>query len=182
MYLPAQQNICDNLGNGVFSDSFCGLQVEDVLFAAGEALSFLWGGVPVTADVILKTNYSTLSMSSNFLMGDVNLSVSKYSTGGADSPSEDCHPMVRDAIRKKLFDELLFSTRKEERCSGTVWLLSITMYCGNHPAIQKMLPEIQVCQAEGNFSSDYFNTHHCLFFILDFSLNFQPSQQRSRYC
>ena len=124
--------------------SFCVVQVEDVLFAAGEALSFLWGGVPVTADVILKTNYTTLSMSSNFLMGDVNLSLSKYTSNGTDTSSEDGHSMVRDAIAKKLFDELLFSTRKEERCAGTVWLLSITMYCGHHPAIQKMLPEIQV--------------------------------------
>ncbi|EXB37190.1 hypothetical protein L484_013555 [Morus notabilis] len=123
--------------------SLCRSKVEDVLFAAGEALSFLWGGVPVTADVILKTNYSTLSMSSNFLMGDVNLSKSKYSTNGTNTSSEDYHCMVREAITRKLFDELLYSTRKEERCAGTVWLLSITMYCGHHPAIQKMLPEIQ---------------------------------------
>ena len=84
-------------------------------------------------------------MSSNFLMGDVNLSLSKYTSNGTDTSSEDGHSMVRDAIAKKLFDELLFSTRKEERCAGTVWLLSITMYCGHHPAIQKILPEIQVC-------------------------------------
>lgn len=49
--------------------SLCRSKVEDILFAAGEALSFLWGGVPVTVDIILKTNYSSLSMSSNFLMG-----------------------------------------------------------------------------------------------------------------
>ncbi|PON59552.1 Proteasome component Ecm [Trema orientale] len=123
--------------------SLCRSKVEDVLFAAGEALSFLWGGVPVTADVILKTNYSTLSMSSNFLMGDVNLSLSKYSANGTNTASEDCHSTIRDAITRKLFDNLLYSTRKEERCAGAVWLLSITMYCGHHPAIQKMLPEIQ---------------------------------------
>ncbi|KAF4378493.1 hypothetical protein G4B88_027553 [Cannabis sativa] len=118
-------------------------KVEDVLFAAGEALSFLWGGVPVTADVILKTNYSTLSMSSNFLMGDVNLTLSKYSTGETCMADEDFHSTIRDAITRKLFDNLLYSTRKEERCAGSVWLLSILMYCGHHPAIQNMLPEIQ---------------------------------------
>lgn len=110
----------------------------------------------MTADVILKTNYSTLSMSSNFLMGDVNVSLSKYSTNGTKASSEDYHSTVRDVITRKLFDELLYSSRKEERCAGTVWLLSITMYCGHHPAIQKMLPEIQVCHLHvQNFTMSY---------------------------
>lgn len=124
------------------SFSLCRSKVEDVLFAAGEALSFLWGGVPVTADLILKANYS-LSMASNFLMGDVNLSLSNNSHIETNEAEEDRYAMVRDAITRKLFDDLLYSTRKEERCAGTVWLLSITMYCGHNPAIQKMLPDIQ---------------------------------------
>lgn len=118
-------------------------KVEDILFAAGEALSFLWGGVPVTADAILKTNYTSLSMFSNFLTGDVTSSLAKYGPVEKGKVNDDCHAMVRDAITRKLFDVLLYSTRKEERCSGTVWLLSLTMYAGHHPAIQKMLPEIQ---------------------------------------
>jgi proteasome component ECM29 len=137
------------------------VQVEDILFAAGEALSFLWGGVPVTADVILKTNYTSLSMSSNFLTGDVTSSLSKYSPNEKGEGNEDCHVMVRDAITRKLFDVLLYSTRKEERCAGTVWLLSLTMYAGQHPAIQQMLPEIQVCHS---FMSQ--NIYHVFFFIL----------------
>nr|XP_023924384.1 proteasome-associated protein ECM29 homolog [Quercus suber] len=118
-------------------------KVEDILFAAGEALSFLWGGVPVTADAILKTNYTSLSMFSNFLTGDVTSSLAKYGPVEKGKVNDDCHALVRDAITRKLFDVLLYSTRKEERCSGTVWLLSLTMYAGHHPAIQKMLPEIQ---------------------------------------
>ncbi|KAK8595997.1 hypothetical protein V6N13_000661 [Hibiscus sabdariffa] len=123
--------------------SLCRSKVEDILFAAGEALSFLWGGVPVTADVILKTNYTSLSMTSNFLMGDMKSSLSNYSSDEKNVGSEDCRIVVRDTISKKLFDVLLYSNRKEERCAGTVWLLSLTMYCGHHPTIQKMLPEIQ---------------------------------------
>ncbi|XP_060216154.1 uncharacterized protein LOC132643671 isoform X1 [Lycium barbarum] len=115
-------------------------KVEDILFAAGEALSFLWGGVPVTADMILKSNYTSLSMSSNFLMGDV----SSTSSSCVDSEAnEQGHSTVRDAITRKLFDDLLYSSRKQERCAGTVWLLSLTMYCGQHQAIQKLLPDIQ---------------------------------------
>eukprot|EP00257_Ricinus_communis_P019881 XP_015578984.1 proteasome adapter and scaffold protein ECM29 [Ricinus communis] len=121
----------------------CRSKVEDILFAAGEALSFLWGGVPVTADLILRTNYTSLSMTSNFLLGDVNFSLSRYSFNGKCETNEDYHATVRDAITRKLFDTLLYSSRKEERCAGTVWLLSLTMYCGHHPTIQQMLPEIQ---------------------------------------
>nr|XP_010313220.1 proteasome adapter and scaffold protein ECM29 isoform X1 [Solanum lycopersicum] len=115
-------------------------KVEDILFGAGEALSFLWGGVPVTADMILKSNYTSLSMSSNFLMGDVS---STSSTCVESEANEDGHGTVRDAITRKIFDDLLYSSRKQERCAGTVWLLSLTMYCGQHQAIQKLLPDIQ---------------------------------------
>nr|KYP73231.1 Proteasome-associated protein ECM29 isogeny [Cajanus cajan] len=123
--------------------SLCRSKVEDILFAAGEALSFLWGGVPFNADIILKTNYTSLSMASNFLMGDLTSSVSKQSTNELSKYSEDYHASVRDTITKKLFDVLLYSSRKEERCAGTVWLVSLLKYCGNHPTIQQMLPEIQ---------------------------------------
>uniref|UniRef100_A0A1S4A5C6 Proteasome-associated protein ECM29 homolog n=1 Tax=Nicotiana tabacum TaxID=4097 RepID=A0A1S4A5C6_TOBAC len=117
-------------------------KVEDILFAAGEALSFLWGGVPVTADMILKSNYTSLSMSSNFLMGDVSSSMPSSSCVDSEA-NEEGHGTVRDAITRKLFDNLLYSSRKQERCAGTVWLLSLTMYCGQHHAIQKLLPDIQ---------------------------------------
>ena len=121
------------------------VQVEDTLFAAGEALSFLWGSVPVTVDIILKTNYTSLSTTSNFLTADLSSSLPSCSSNEETEATENCHVMVRDAITRKLFDVLLYSSRKEERCAGTVWLLSLTMYCGHHPTIQKMLPEIQVC-------------------------------------
>lgn len=124
--------------------NFLVVQVEDVLFAAGEALSFMWGAVPVTADVILKTNYTSLSMSSKFLMENVNSSLMDGSSKGYIEVSDDSRAMIREAITRKLFDDLLYSNRKEERCAGTVWLLSLTIYCGHHSTIQQMLPEIQV--------------------------------------
>ncbi|KAL3625794.1 hypothetical protein CASFOL_030323 [Castilleja foliolosa] len=122
--------------------SLCRSKVEDTLFAAGEALSFLWGGVPVTADLILRTNYSSLSMSSNFLMGDMSSSLPKLPSMEFQN-DEAYHVTVRDAITRKLFDVLLYSNRKEERCAGTVWLLSLTIYCGHHASLQQLLPDIQ---------------------------------------
>lgn len=123
--------------------SLCRSKVEDVLFAAGEALSFLWGGVPVTVDVILKSNYTSLSLASNFLAGDLPLSLSGSNSNVENENNEECHITVREVITRKLFDVLLYSSRKEERCAGTVWLLSLTMYCGHHQKIQQLLPEIQ---------------------------------------
>ncbi|KAD4180200.1 hypothetical protein E3N88_28791 [Mikania micrantha] len=122
--------------------NLCRSKVEDILFACGEALSFLWGGVPVTTDTILKTDYSSLSMTSNYLMADIS-SVGMTSRFIGIDGNEEYHVTARDMIAKKLFDGLLYSTKKEERCSGTVWLVSLTMYCGRHPSIQKLLPDIQ---------------------------------------
>ncbi|XP_039131871.1 LOW QUALITY PROTEIN: proteasome adapter and scaffold protein ECM29-like [Dioscorea cayenensis subsp. rotundata] len=117
-------------------------KVGGLLFAAGEAISFLWGGVPVTADLMLKSNYSSLSDSSNYLSGDMALSILK--SGSLESNiNEESRVMAREVIVKKLFEDLLYSSRKDERCAGTVWLLSLTMYCGYDPKIQQLLPEIQ---------------------------------------
>ncbi|CAN6443404.1 unnamed protein product [Victoria cruziana] len=121
----------------------CRSKVEDILFAAGEALSFMWGGVPITADKILKSNYISLSFSSNYLTGDAPLFSSSIDVNNMGIDNEDTRVLVQDNICKKLFDELLYSSRKEERCAGTIWLLSLTMYCGHHPKIQGLLPEIQ---------------------------------------
>ncbi|EEE51616.1 hypothetical protein OsJ_32889 [Oryza sativa Japonica Group] len=117
------------------------LKVEEVLFAAGEALSFIWGEVPVTTDVILETNFVSLSQATNYLTGDAPVLVSSNSNKGSDC--EEAHAMAREEIIKRLFDTLIYSSRKEERCAGTVWLVSLTMYCGQHPKILELLPQIQ---------------------------------------
>ncbi|CAL9127672.1 unnamed protein product [Musa textilis] len=122
--------------------SLCRSKVEDILFASGEALSFIWGGVSVTADMILKSNYSSLSKVSGYLTSEISSSItgSRTSQNGIDIESRT---RAQEVITKKLFDVLLYSSRKEERCAGTVWLVSLLMYCGHHPKIQQLLPEIQ---------------------------------------
>ncbi|KAM0826507.1 hypothetical protein ACQ4PT_068829 [Festuca glaucescens] len=116
-------------------------KVEDVLFASAEALSFIWGEVPVTADVILETNFASLSQATNFLTGDAPQLGSKNL--GKSSSCEEARAMAREEIINKLFDTLIYSSRKEERCAGTVCLVSLTMYCGRHPKILELLPQIQ---------------------------------------
>lgn len=117
-------------------------KVEDVLFAAGEALSFIWGGVPVTGNEILKSNYTSLSQTYNYLAGEISSASLRWNSSELNVDNES-RSLARDLIIKKLFDELIYSNRKEERCAATVWLVSLTMYCGHHPKIQQILPEIQ---------------------------------------
>lgn len=118
-------------------------KVEDILFASGEALSFIWGGVSVTADMILKSNYSSLSKVSGYLTSEISSSITGSRTSQIGINIES-RTRAQEVITKKLFDVLLYSSRKEERCAGTVWLVSLLMYCGHHPKIQQLLPEIQV--------------------------------------
>jgi hypothetical protein len=119
-----------------------------VLFSAGEALTFIWGDVPVTADMILNTNYGSLSERTNYLTSE--MQVSSLTASDRSVNDNESHIMAREVIIKKLFEALLYSSRKEERCAGTVWLVSLTMYCGHHKRIQELLPEIQVCCSEHN--------------------------------
>ncbi|CAM6029521.1 unnamed protein product [Sphagnum balticum] len=119
-------------------------KAEDVLFSIGEALAFIWGGVSITADKILKSAYVSLSASSNFLTGDAPASGGDVEMSDAGNSSDDSQcDLAREKIIRKLFDELLFSSRKEERCAGSVWLLSIVSYCGRQTRVQQMLPQIQ---------------------------------------
>ncbi|CAM6051034.1 unnamed protein product [Sphagnum compactum] len=119
-------------------------KAEDVLFSIGEALAFIWGGVSITADKILKSAYVSLSASSNFLTGDGPASGGDVEMSDAGNSSDDSQcDLAREKIIRKLFDELLFSSRKEERCAGSVWLLSIVSYCGRQTRVQQMLPQIQ---------------------------------------
>ncbi|KAL0435306.1 UNVERIFIED_CONTAM: Proteasome adapter and scaffold protein ECM29 [Sesamum radiatum] len=156
--------------------SLCRSKVEDILFAAGEALSFLWGGVPVTTDVILKTNYSSLSMSSNFLMGDISASQQMLPSMEFQH-DENYHVTVRDAITRKLFDVLLYSNRKEERCAGTVWLLSLTIYCGHHASIQQLLPDIQYWDVvpRAYLICHNWNSNKCFLYLLHLELGVDAS-------
>jgi proteasome component ECM29 len=118
-------------------------KVEDVLFSAGEALAFIWGGVPVSVDEILKSGYTSLSTSSNYLTGEITQHGFIDSMVVETKVVDNGRAKAREKIAKKLFDDLLYSNRKEERCTGSVWLLSLTTYCGQHPKIQELLPAIQ---------------------------------------
>lgn len=103
----------------------------------------------MTADMILRSNYVSLSQSTNYLTSEMPIFISN--SLHKSSTDNESHGMAQEVIVKKLFDVLLYSSRKEERCAGTVWLVSLTMYCGNHPKIQQLLPETQVREFKSVF-------------------------------
>lgn len=61
-------------------------------------------------------------------------------------PQVQVHFPGTDATRARVleyvFDECVFHTRSEVRCSGTVWLTNLLKYCGQHAAVQAKLSEI----------------------------------------
>ncbi|CAI5476237.1 unnamed protein product [Closterium sp. Yama58-4] len=48
-----------------------------------------------------------------------------------------------ESMRKVLVEELLVSSRSEERCAGAVWIMSLLSFCGHHASIQRLLPQLQ---------------------------------------
>ncbi|CAI5535827.1 unnamed protein product [Closterium sp. Naga37s-1] len=48
-----------------------------------------------------------------------------------------------ESMRKVLVEELLVSSRSEERCAGAVWLMSLLSFCGHHASMQRLLPQLQ---------------------------------------
>nr|CBX25251.1 hypothetical_protein [Oryza brachyantha] len=100
-----------------------------------------------------ETNFVPLSQATNYLTGDAPLLVSVNSN--KRSGCEESHAMAREEIIKRLFDTLIYSSRKVERCAGTFWLVSLAMYCGQHPKILELLPQIQVCQTMIRYLDHY---------------------------
>ncbi|CAD6343742.1 unnamed protein product [Miscanthus lutarioriparius] len=89
--------------------------VEDVLFAAGEALSFIWGRSSCDSRCDTGANFVSLSQATNYLTGDASL-VSSNSYEKKVLVKKHTQ-LLRDEIIKKLFETLIYSSRKEERCA-----------------------------------------------------------------
>ena len=129
---------------------------EEVLFAAGEALCFCFGGVPVTPDDILHGCYAGLAawkQQQEQLQQAPTLPASQAMEleGGASAavaPDNGADPSpalaaAQQQILAAVLDECLLHSRVEVRCAGAVWLVSLLLYCGRHPRLLPMLPDIQ---------------------------------------
>ncbi|MCO5585965.1 hypothetical protein L7F22_039901 [Adiantum nelumboides] len=121
----------------------CRSKVEEILFTVGEALCFIWGSVSITPDEILKTTFVSLSNSFNILNDEGGAFQSDTERRPTTNDGWDGRVKARDTIVRKLLDDLLYSSRKEERCAGAVWLVSIITYCGKHSRVHQLLPDIQ---------------------------------------
>ncbi|GMH36012.1 hypothetical protein BSKO_03880 [Bryopsis sp. KO-2023] len=115
---------------------------EEVQFAVGEAVSFAFGGVPVTTDTILRCNFTSLEHSIGTLdepeaMQDVEMA---DSTPRGESSGRKA---MQDRILGAIFDECITHSRVEVRTSGCVWLVCLLAYTGRHPRLLDVLEKVQ---------------------------------------
>ncbi|DBB07277.1 TPA: hypothetical protein ACH3X3_008782 [Trebouxia sp. C0006] len=131
---------------------------EDVLFTVGEALCFAFGGVPVSADIVLRTSFHSIATWLNSKgagttseavegvqdMDTDSAAPSPHLNGHTESSSDSAdQTAAQDQIIKKVMQELVFHSRAEVRCAGCVWLLSLVSYTGKHAKLMPLLPDIQ---------------------------------------
>jgi proteasome component ECM29 len=115
-----------------------------VQFAVGEALVFAYGGLPLPFEAVLYSHFVTL--------GDCpQLAEKADAASGSDAVMQEAPITVSpftgsDAGRKRIlaaiFDETIFHSRVEVRCSGCIWLTNLLRFAGAHPSLAERLPEI----------------------------------------
>ena len=148
---------------------------EEVQLAVGEALSFAFGNVGVSSAEILSGSFTTLSVASKMLLTDLDEAApaaapDAMDVDGSDSAATTAAPApaaatdltdlvdgatrakIHEAILSAIFDKYLFSSRPEERCAASVWLLALVLHTRRHPKLLSMLPEIQ--EAFGSLLGD----------------------------
>ncbi|EFN52702.1 hypothetical protein CHLNCDRAFT_138705 [Chlorella variabilis] len=130
---------------------------EEVLFAAGEALCFCFGGVQVTPDDILHTPFTSLAAAwkqqqqpgqGRAAQDQAQPSAMEVegdgATAGGDAPGTSVAlAAAQQQILGAVMDECLLNSRVEVRCAGAVWLVSLLLYCGRHPRLLPLLPDVQ---------------------------------------
>ncbi|MEW5319235.1 MAG: hypothetical protein WDW38_010400 [Sanguina aurantia] len=135
----------------------CFNKAEDIQFAVGEALSYAFGAVPITAHCILRTNFLSLADEFAILRGGEQAPVAAASSVGAVAAAaaaaaatpgdamevagaaEEAPPAAaavsedlaaaQSQILDKILKELIHHSRSEVRCAAVVWLVSLLTYC-----------------------------------------------------
>jgi proteasome component ECM29 len=123
----------------------------------GEAIAYAYGGVPVTEDRILLTNFSGLSDEFSLLSPTPDpsdpKSVAAAAAAAAGKPaSGPGEAETRTWVADKLLRELVVHTRAEVRCAATVWLVSLLTYCASAAELQALLGAVQ--EAMGHLLGD----------------------------
>jgi proteasome component ECM29 len=74
--------------------------------------------------------------------------------GGGPGAGESSPALVaaQHQMLSTVLDECLLNPRVEVRCAGAVWLVSLLLYCGHHPRLLPLLPDVQ--QALGSLLGD----------------------------
>ena len=88
-------------------------KAEEVQFAAGEALCYIFGGTPITGDSLLYTHYVGLAnwMERNSKQPENDAS----SLPSAPITASHAQESIQDRILTKILDDLIFNSRPEVR-------------------------------------------------------------------
>lgn len=130
---------------------------EEVTFAAAEAVAYCFGGVTISPDKVLRSSDTNTALTAALSEGS-----GADDSDGADSVMADAGPSpasapspavsadtagdrksAQDAILRALLGKFAISTRPEERCAASVWLLFLLALTGRHPRLMGRLGELQ---------------------------------------
>ncbi|KAG1660153.1 hypothetical protein FOA52_007810 [Chlamydomonas sp. UWO 241] len=136
---------------------------EEIQFAVGDALAYAFGGVPVSADELLLTNFGGLAEHFSLLslqQGDAAPAQKEadVAPGLSDSVEAACPEAVaatRTWLTDKLLDVLVVHTRAEVRCASAVWAVCLLTYCRGPAATAHLAPLLgRVQEAMGHLLGD----------------------------
>ncbi|KAK9795879.1 hypothetical protein WJX73_005986 [Symbiochloris irregularis] len=126
-----------------------GTKAQGLMFAVGEAVSLAFGGVPVDADTILCTNFTSLADHVNKLEADrADAQLAQPASEAMEVDAEEGTKVkgrsdAQKQILDKILEELIFNSRPEVRCAGCVFLTSLVKFSGAQPALVARLAEVQ---------------------------------------
>ncbi|KAF5832303.1 proteasome stabiliser-domain-containing protein [Dunaliella salina] len=134
---------------------------EEIVFAAGEALAYVVGSVPVSREQVLRSNFTSLADEFALLTstgtpaappappaaagGGMEVDGASPQEGGPNHAAacSASRAAVQEELLQRLLDDMVVHSRAEVRCAAAVWLVSLLTYCGRHPALLPRLSEIQ---------------------------------------
>lgn len=115
-------------------------KTEEVQFAVGDALAFAFGGVSISADEVLRSNFESLAVSNKFFAGteDTDMLDADGHALEAATPASSARDAAQEAIVNKIMQEYIYHSRSEVR-----GLANQRFACRN-PAISASLDPDQV--------------------------------------
>ncbi|KAL6762246.1 proteasome stabiliser-domain-containing protein [Haematococcus lacustris] len=123
-------------------------KAEELQFAAGESLAFVFGGVALRPADVLRANFSGLAdQLASSGKGGSSLAGGASSGSSVEAAAGPTAPEGREGLQRELLGLLMkdmaVHSRAEVRCAAAVWLVSLLTFCGPQPGLRGALGDIQ---------------------------------------